>query len=163
MILYMIFWRYNEKADGSDSIVLECIKHLPLWARNDPKMQPYSIQVYPNFKIKKIFPILEFFKASQRLRILKFLFTHVIFHNIYQISLGFIRLSEKMNFDSTKAFCTEKMSKIVQKRSMQKTGLWCKKGVQKMIKKGWKKDPPLYFVYNLNNIIYWYLRYRLAN
>lgn len=41
--------RYNEKSDGSDSIVLECTKHLPAWARDDPKMQPYAIQ--PNFDL----------------------------------------------------------------------------------------------------------------
>ena len=37
--------RYNEKADGSDSLVLKCTKFLPEDVRADPDLQPMKIQV----------------------------------------------------------------------------------------------------------------------
>jgi len=37
--------RYNEEADGSNSIVVECRKYLPEHVRNDPNLDPMTIQV----------------------------------------------------------------------------------------------------------------------
>ena len=37
--------RYNEKADGSDSVVSKCFKKLPTPIRNDPNRHPYAIKV----------------------------------------------------------------------------------------------------------------------
>jgi len=38
--------RYNEKVDGSDSIVGKCFKRLPPAIRNDPTRHPYAIKVH---------------------------------------------------------------------------------------------------------------------
>ena len=37
--------RYNEKVDGSDSIVSKCFKKLPTAIRRDPTRHPYAIKV----------------------------------------------------------------------------------------------------------------------
>ena len=42
--------RYNEKEDGSDAIVLHCLKFLPQHVQNDAQLQPMSIK--PNFDME---------------------------------------------------------------------------------------------------------------
>ena len=43
--------RYNEEADGSDSVVLECKKYLPKHVEDDPTLHPMAIQVEISFDI----------------------------------------------------------------------------------------------------------------